>query len=383
MTWRVWFPVSRLGLALTAASVAAQPVQAMNGCWESENRLQAVDLPVLVEGRTEGRQQPMGPVIWRAGVSGVQSAGAVSLVRVVGLRSPEISRWSRVLKVGDGYVVSPLARGGVQLFDSEGNLIRTVLETEVSSNWNLGLDRRGDTVFVFDPMAERVFLLGAKGDPLTSVPVPRASSYRILPSGDFAFTANRRTPESFGYPWHIISRSTELRSFGSPEEVLSALQDPWELEWKLAAGGSVSVWTHYRDRFKAEEWNWEDGQPTGRGIEADPGWMHTPDLGRRAPVTFLHAASFNEGHLWTLGHALQPNWMETLPADWQGEGLPIGEERAVLDTVIGVWSVKDGSVIASSRADQVMMGFAAAHMLFSIENTDTGLEAVVRQARVD
>jgi hypothetical protein len=308
---------------------------------------------------------------------------SVSLVRDVSLVSAEISRWSRVLLTGEDYVVAPLAKGGVQIFDSGGILLRTVLESEVSNSWNLGLDRQGDTIFVFDPEAERVFLLDTDGELLSSIPVPKGSSYRVLPNGDFALTANRRTSESFGYPWHILSRGTELRSFGFREEILSAFQDPWELEWKLAAGGSASVWTHYRDRLKAEEWNWEDGKPTGRRIEADPDWMHTPDFGRRAPVTSFHAASFDEGRLWTLGRALQPDWPETLPADWQGEGLPIGEERAVFDTVIEVWSVEDSRVVARTRADQVMMGFAAAHMLFSIEETDTGMEAVVWQARVD
>jgi hypothetical protein len=308
---------------------------------------------------------------------------SVSLVKDVSLVSAEISRWSRVLRIGEGYVVSPLASGGVQIFDSSGNLLRTVLESEISNDWNLGLDRRGDTIFVFDPKAERVFLLDQDGEFLNSMSVPKSSSYRVLPNGDFALTANRRTSESFGYPWHILSQDNELQSFGFQEEVLSVFQDPWALEWKLAAGGSAYVWTHYRDRFKAEEWSWENGQPTGRRIEADPDWMGTPDLERRAPQTFLHAASFDEGLLWTIGHALQPDWAETLPVDWQGTILPVGEEHEVFDTIIEAWSVEDGMVVARSRADPVMTGFAAAHTLFSIEETDTGLEAVVWRVRVD
>jgi hypothetical protein len=132
----------------------------------------------------------------------------------VSLESAEISQWSRVFATEDQYIVAPIQNGGIQLYAKTGRLRKTTLSDLVSADWNLCLEPSGDTVYVFDPKAEKAWVLDQEGRVLDGFHIPRGSSFRVLHSGDIAFTANRRTRKSFGHPWHILKRDGEVTSYG-------------------------------------------------------------------------------------------------------------------------------------------------------------------------
>lgn len=308
------------------------------------------------------------------------SQDSLSLRVVSRLKSPQISRWSRVLAVPPGYAVAPIEGGGVQLFSLEGKVLWTSLRSKASEDWNISLQARGDTILVFDPGRERLLRLGLDGLLLGSERLPRGTSYRMLPNGDVAFTANRRTSESFGHPWHVYSEDHELRSYGFRGNVVSLYQDVWALEWKLAKGESATVWTHFRDRFRAEEWHAggpHAGEPTGRVLQAAPPWLTIAEADQPTPRPFLHAALFEAGILWTLGHSLQAGWGDSLSENWTGGLLSVPQNRAVYDTIVEAWSVEGGSKLGRGRIDVKVLGFAAPGLVFSIEEGADGLEAVL------
>jgi hypothetical protein len=292
--------------------------------------------------------------------------------------SPQVTIWSRAT-LHDGIVfVAPLREGGVQAFDGSGLLLWTALADDVSSNWNVSLEMVNDSLVVYDPTDGEAHYISASGELLSKSRIPdRASTYLRRPNGDVVFTANHRTPELIGYPVHEFTTDGRVRSFGySTGGVGPGLSDPWDYEWKLVRGSGAMVWTHYRDRFEIEEWS--DGERTGRRVSETPQWMKGASRGTQTePQSWLHAAHLDGDVIWTIGHAVRPNWQRTLGDSWDGRRPTLTEQEEVWDSVVEVWTIDGGLRAFGVSSPKLLTGFAGPAKPFSIQPAPDGTNTLI------
>ena len=166
----------------------------------------------------------------------------------------------------------------------------------------------GDTIHVFDRISLQrhdfspdLAFIGATS--LPGAPGFNKGAVR-LPGGDWVINANIETPESVGWPLHLLDDEGGIvRSFGSLQPVYRS-DFVGSVDRTLAAAGEDLVWTAHLTEYRLELWDTSNTlhRALARELPWFPKWYQDNPIGPHAPrKPMLRDIRIDgDAKLWTL-----------------------------------------------------------------------------------
>jgi hypothetical protein len=185
------------------------------------------------------------------------------------------------------------------------------------------------------------------------------------------------TADAAGYPLHLYaSDGTHLKSFGTDRPLLVRSHRVGTLRLLSVVDGGF--WAAQPDHYRLERWS-NDGELL-RTLEVEHAWFpprhaDVPGWDDARPEPSINAMHDDGEHLWVL--------MWVADADWQlpppGTARQASARRTVelRDGLIEVVSKETGAVIARTRVDEPLFGFAGDRTAYSVRELESGLVQVV------
>lgn len=202
------------------------------------------------------------------------------------------------------------------------------------------------------------------------------------------FVANQRAAGAarFGYPMHQVSISQEevVRSFGKPRDAPS-YYPPRGLHYRRAVEplGSATVLAAPRTEPALEEWSVLTGDLIRRW-ERDLPWFEpyqepTPYSLTNRPSPYLDAIHVDDrGRAWVFYWRAEDDWAESLTSRIVGgqEMLVPESNDSIYETVIEVWDLDAGRVLATGRSDMTLHGFLPDGRVYGVSALPDGTPIV-------
>ncbi|MBT8163915.1 MAG: hypothetical protein KJO97_00070 [Acidimicrobiia bacterium] len=208
-------------------------------------------------------------------------------------------------------------------------------------------------------------------------------AYDLAFLSDEALVTNQliSTSDAFGFPIHMYAFSTgeKLQSFAKPEGVNRYPARGNPMRRAIEARTSGSILAAPRTSPTLEEWSVFGGRKLAswtRELEwFEPYEGYRPYTLEEPPQPMLDGLHLDEnGHAWVLFWVAAEDWRDHL------ELRPFaGEMRVqsygngpIYDTVIEVWDLEAGRVLASTRVSETVHGFLPNGRLYGVDNLDDG-----------
>lgn len=234
-------------------------------------------------------------------------------------------------------------------------------------------------LLVFDPGNARMTTLSPDGQVRATRPIPPASSYLAVKGGAVVFSggvSSWQDRQTAGEPLHTVKENGERASFGNPEN-LPVVRGAGEWVRNISPGPDGQFWATHVFRYTMELWTL-DGHLV-RTVTGSPDWF-PPDgergkIGRDPPVPMLGQTLQTEnGYLISLCYVPDRDWRTGPERDESGHlSLRTATSiNAYWDTVIQVLDPVSGRLLASTRVDPHLRGFADPDHLFSFVEDDLG-----------
>ena len=213
----------------------------------------------------------------------------------------------------------------------------------------------GDTIHIFDSRTRRVTVLSPSYDLVRTAPgLPSHYDVARLANGDYVVNN-----PIFGFPLLEFDMVGQMvRRFGG-DRVDDTRMGSWKNSRVLAVGRDRSLWSATGFfRYVIERWDNEGTKI--HEITREPDWFPpydslwnpTPGVPPMPKVTGIWEDE--NGLLWVLGRAADPEWRNALGSPRRAEGrwvYPIEDYPGAYDGVIEVIDPEDGTLVASRRID--------------------------------
>lgn len=303
----------------------------------------------------------------------------ITLLARLGGQSSPVSpshRARRVVRDSRGrYIVPAVGDTELLVYDSTGRYLRTLGRFgngpgEYNLVMNLAIS--SDSLFVFD-YGGRLTVLTPEGE------VARTALSRFVPlralalrDGSLIVSGPYHSPTSLGQPLHRISTDgTVEKSFGY--EVPRTDRDrPSLRNRKIAWHDTSSFWSVRPDRYEIELIGIEgDLQKTlVRGAD----WFPPRDYergptGTRPPPYVRDITVDSAGRIWTMLYVASRDWK---PVRKAGQAVNPALMDADLDTIIEVIDPGSARLVASTRLDIMLEGFASPGIAFRYVEDEDG-----------
>ena len=240
----------------------------------------------------------------------------------------------------------------------------------------------GDTIHVFDQGNARYSTFTPSFEYVRSVVLPAGNpqSFVALAPGRYVISAGYRTRDRFGMPLHNLTPGGLGTSFGGTDALQGRTRpERWALVRRLVADTDSTFWAVYGAEYRIDLWH-DDGH-TIRTLERNAPWFvrAPPNTieGRLNP--FVLDAQIDEyRRLWMLVLVRDRQWRQRV--EWGREGAPgvrglqtdTGRDDHIYDSVIEVIDLDRGTVLATTRVDQVLWGFAGAGRAWEFAESEHG-----------
>jgi hypothetical protein len=238
----------------------------------------------------------------------------------------------------------------------------------------------GDTLYALDRARLTVFSPEYKLVRTATLGLSYSSVVR-LPDGHFLLSGSGRTPESIGYPLHLIDETgAHVRSFGSATGAKDLPSAPDPSIRRLAAPVGQSVWSVKLTQLVLEQWTFGGKQLTR--ITRDAPWfprnIQMPRGGtdgtHPSPPWIGSVSQDKAGLLWTLTIVPDREWRpRTLPQHpGGGTYTPDSLRHKIHDSVLEVIDPERRVVLATRTFDTLFKAFIAPGLLASYTEDASG-----------
>jgi hypothetical protein len=295
-----------------------------------------------------------------------------------------VSEQGTVAQTNDGryLVVSNFEPGIIKLFDSTGQYIGTTGRLgsgpgEYQSPWSIIPE--AEFITIFDYAAVRATRLSANLEHLETRPMRVRSTVVAKVSDDlYVFSTPQRRGSTVS-PIQVYNWSTD-ELISVLDSVVPINSDPQETFLTVAQGHEGTVWVAQRGTYRLDLWDARSGIRLRR-IEPAAQWFaegrqRESGIARRVPprpsiVALAHDAS---DHLWVLIHDASSTWAPLDPArNLEGETYTSDAQLNLLyDTVVDVYDVTTGRMIASQRFAGRILGFVRPGIVFAYREDAEG-----------
>lgn len=282
------------------------------------------------------------PVLTLGGLDspGVESIGMLSSVAV--------DRRGRILVAAwPGYDIT--------VFDSTGVYLRTVGRRgqgpgEYRLITTLAVGPR--FVHVFDVGVGRT-VLNEDFDVVRTDRFPgQVNSATALDSDEVVFFAELAMGRSVGRPFHRITLSGAIESFGGTGGVIPGRQEPWE----VAATGST-MWGADKRKNGLVHWDLKPPPRRIQSFQRSSVWFDQDNPpGMSWPRSLLKGIHVDSLGVWVIGQAVDPDWTDRYTESGRPPEVP---PSTYYDGVVELVSHETGETIARSRLDHLLNGFAS------------------------
>ncbi len=227
----------------------------------------------------------------------------------------------------------------------------------------------GDSIHVFDQGLATYSVFAPTLEHVRTVRVVPGvvRGFVELASGERLISANFRTREQFGYPFHKLGSSGIRESFGGIEALRIRSQlPPGALDRTLVVETDTTFLAIHGRNYTIDRWH-VDGRLLARMQRKPPPWWVevTPDAVEFAlNPQVLDAGLDTEGRLWVIIYIRDRLWRQRLTLGPEAaRGVRVlqsntGNVDDLHDTVIEVIDLDRGAVLASLRRDGVLLGLA-------------------------
>lgn len=219
----------------------------------------------------------------------------------------------------------------------------------------------GDTLHVLDRISRRRTVISPKWQVVDHARLPgSAMSALMLADGSVVINSNILTPESAGYPLHLISDShTFVRSFGADTAAfrpdLSHL-----LSRHLSPSSGTNFWAGHYNEYRLDLWD-----PSGQRLATvtrQPDWFKpwyrsVPPSPTSPPQPYMAGLQQNErGQLIVITRVPKSDWKKGLEPGRENS-YRIVDPEYVFGSVIEVLDPQSGRLLVSQRFTEALGGF--------------------------
>jgi hypothetical protein len=275
------------------------------------------------------------------------------------------------------WAVTHLAKpGSISLYSRNGDFLKDVgRRGEGPGEYKMAgrTAVRGDTLFVFDPDLQRVTYYTSTDKHAGSfkVGVRDARAMEVLKDGRILFTGRVRTTASVGYPLHVTSRNSSVRSFGAVKPIV----DPARPHAHLRASSMMpdgSILTARFTEYLLEQWD-SNGRKIAEWRRNVPWFSPHGKGGIRSPTEppnpLIDAVYVDDNMLaWVMLGVPDKNWKAAVRQKGVLQGRTIYEasNNEYMDALIEVIDLKTGKLIARMQMDARALS-ASAHGIIVTE----------------
>jgi hypothetical protein len=291
-------------------------------------------------------------------------------------------------------------RAPIKIFDARGEYERTLGTVGQGPGEYLATNAvriaPSGNILVFDGAQGRLVVFGPDHAARRTARLPMAPSFGPLVFGEqrVIFATPGRTPEAVGFPFHLIRLDSEdgeiVRSFGSHGEQLPG--DDYRRRVG-PAGDAEAFWAAYPSRVahRVERWT-ISGALTKALVRPEGNWVQElAEASRREYGDALaHARpgvlAVQEGlgrDLWVFTQVPDERLPSLAELNDAGRYTVRGTYEMQFDTVVEVFDVDSGALLARTRSDHLLVPIDAAHAAHSIEGSDGDLQVAVVSLSLD
>ena len=245
-------------------------------------------------------------------------------------------------------------------------------------------------ILVFDGGQGRLVVFGQDHVARRTARLPMGPSFGPLVFGDdrVIFAVPGRTPETIGYPFHLIRLGPEdgevVRSFGSQGEQLPG--DDYRRRVG-PAGDAEAFWAAYQSRIahRIERWT-ISGALTKTLVRPEGNWVQElMEASRREYGDALRPArpgvlAVHEGltrDLWVFTQVPDERLPSLAELNDTGRYSVRGTYEMQFDTIVEVFDADNGALLARTRSDHLLVPIDASHAAHNIEGDDGDLQVAV------
>jgi len=245
-------------------------------------------------------------------------------------------------------------------------------------------------ILVFDGGQGRFVVFGPDHVVRRTARLPMGPSFGPLVFGEdrAIFAVRGRTPEVVGYPFHLIRLGQEdgevVRSFGSQGEQLPG--DDYRRRVG-PAGDAEAFWAAYRPRVahRIERWT-ISGALTKTLVRSEGNWVQElaeasareyGDALAHARPGVLAVHEGQEGDLWVFTQVPDERLPSLAERNDTGRYSVRGTYEMQFDTVVEVFDVESGALLARTRSNYLITPIDASHAAHNIEGPDGDLQVAV------
>jgi len=296
-------------------------------------------------------------------------------------RPKAVARDSR----GRYYVVSEEWAHRIAVFDEDGDFMTALGRAGEGPSEFQTIDRMvfgpGDTLYVFDGRNGRVAVVGPEGNVVRTARVAGwASSAARLPDGRFVVASSVLTPESIGYPLHVVTAEGGVESSFGVESPVMRRDMFYEAIRVVTVTPDGQILSARYLQYLIESFN-SDGEPLARWARQAE-WM--PPQSSQIQMTdeqqehpkFVDLWADDQGILWTAIRVNEPRWYRGLgepTGTMEGRVWPIEDIDEVFGTRIEALDLARNELLASEETDEMVVGFLGDNRLVTYTESDWGV----------
>lgn len=240
-----------------------------------------------------------------------------------------------------------------------------------------------DSIFVLDDGALRLSVLSPEGTYVRSMHLPFTGlrAMQRLRSGGFLAEGTVKTPQSLGYPLHLLAEDGAFKSSFGARLPLYQPNMRASLRREMATVNDDHVWVSHYLEYVLERWTLEG--KLDKLIFRDVDWFPPattigrfgPD--RQVPPRILDIRVDDEGRLWVVIRVASATWRQAFgPQSMSREGpfYPWADETKAWDTVVEVIDPARGELVTSRRFEHTILeGFVSGGLILGSYLTPAGV----------
>ena len=222
----------------------------------------------------------------------------------------------------------------------------------------------GDSVRVYDAGLGRLSVLDSNLHAKRWVQLGTKGPYSVMfnPDGSFVAAVEVSDIERLGFPLHLFASDGQvLRSFGALRPEYRSDQ-PRALIRSLAPAALGRVWSGHFLEYTVELWDFDGELITKytRDVEWFKPHNHYGYNGTKPPnPALISLYQDTAGHLWTLVRVADATWQRGVGtlAGPRSSGLGVKDRAAYYDTIVEVFDVRTGGLLATRRLPDYLVRF--------------------------
>ena len=284
---------------------------------------------------------------------------------------------------GRYYIVPADGLTSIAVYDSAGRFLRTIGRSgsgpgEYSFIINAEVIA-GDSILALDASNGRLTVLSPSYGVVRSIPLRSGFTRAFpLPGGQFLVNGRVGTPQSAGYPLHVIGPDgAVLRSFGAVNPRYYRERDQFNIR-HVERGDGGDVWVAHLDRYEVELWS-IDGK-LQRTYRRDASWFPPRDYSTQrqldAPPPPMGRAIWQDeaGRVWAISQVTSAEWKpQTRVGSSREQPMPpfdVQDRNA--DAVVEVFDPATGALLASQRFPHYLLGNVGSNAVYALRAAEDG-----------